>query len=135
MARIGDVARAYGSAFGVEAWARDLFAEEVVRGGPAFAVSLLISTIEPHLRNAAALGSWQVISPQEATGIVEVVQGLHEVQDKTYDRPTVLLAQQVRASARLCLLPCGVLRKDVERKKRRRLHPLAMMGAGYAAEL
>jgi hypothetical protein len=58
--RIGDVAKAMGEAFGVESWACDLFAEEVVRGGPAFAVSLLISSIEPHLRNAAALGSWQV---------------------------------------------------------------------------
>jgi hypothetical protein len=37
---------------------------QVVRGGPAFAVSLLVTAIEPTLRNAAALGAWQVISPQ-----------------------------------------------------------------------
>ena len=86
----------FGEAFGVEAWARDLFAEEVVRGGPAFAVSLLITSIEAHLRNAAALGSWQVISPQQATGVVVEVEGLSEVQDKTYDVPTVLLAHQVK---------------------------------------
>jgi len=33
---------------------------QVVRGGPAFAVSLDISGIEPTLRNAADLGAWQV---------------------------------------------------------------------------
>jgi hypothetical protein len=38
----------------------------------------------------------QVISPQQATGVVEVVEGLHLVQDKTYDTPTVLVAHQVR---------------------------------------
>ena len=37
-----------------------LFAEEVVRGGPAFAVSLVLSSVEPMLRNSAALGAWQV---------------------------------------------------------------------------
>ncbi len=93
--RIGYPSRILGEAFGVETWARDLFAEEVVRGGPAFAVSLLITSIEAHLRNAAALGAWQVISPQQVTGVVEVVDGLYEVQDKTYDVPTVLLAHQV----------------------------------------
>jgi hypothetical protein len=112
VARIGDIARLYGEAFEVEAWARDLFAEEVrgrsrrpaclaaqhlssivclgrtlyvmcrdmlseagvsnlhlpsltccsqvVRGGPAFSISLVITAIEPALRNAAALGAWQV---------------------------------------------------------------------------
>jgi hypothetical protein len=29
VARVGNVSRTYGEAFGVEAWARDLFAEEV----------------------------------------------------------------------------------------------------------
>lgn len=60
MSRIGDISKAYGRAFGVERWASELFAEEVVRGGPAFAVSLVITAIEPTLRNAAALGAWQV---------------------------------------------------------------------------
>lgn len=58
--RLGHVGSSYGEAFGVEAWARELFAEEVVRGGPAFAVSLVLSSIEPTLRNAAELGAWQV---------------------------------------------------------------------------
>ena len=58
--RIGHVGRAFGEAFGVEPWARELFAEEVVRGGPAFAVSLVLSSIEANLRKAADLGAWQV---------------------------------------------------------------------------
>lgn len=60
----------------------ELFAEEVVRGGPAFAVSLVLSALEPVLRAAAELGAWQIISPVNALGRVEVVGGLHEVQDK-----------------------------------------------------
>ncbi|MEW5309696.1 MAG: hypothetical protein WDW38_001561 [Sanguina aurantia] len=95
MSRIGEVSVSYGQSFQVENWAVQLFAEEVVRGGPAFAVSLAISNIEPGLRNAAALGAWQVISPVTVTGVVEIVKGLHEVQDKVYDVPTVLLAEQV----------------------------------------
>jgi len=38
----------------------EIFAEEVVRGGPAFAISLVISAIEPTLRQLAELGAWQV---------------------------------------------------------------------------
>jgi hypothetical protein len=49
----------------VESWATELFAEEVVRGGPAFAVSLVLATVEPALRRYADLGSWQIISPAQ----------------------------------------------------------------------
>ena len=55
---------------------------QVVRGGPAFAVSLVLSAIEPGFRSAAELGAWQLISPVNATGKVVVVSGLHEVQDE-----------------------------------------------------
>lgn len=37
------MARSYGEAFGSDVWAINLFAEEVIRGGPAFAVSLVLS--------------------------------------------------------------------------------------------
>eukprot|EP00798_Chlamydomonas_sp_ICE-L_P029012 gene29012-32203_t len=92
---IGDVSRSYGRAFEVEDWAYELFAEEVVRGGPAFAVSLVISSVEPTLRNTAQLGDWQVISPYEAIGVVEVVSNLSGVQDKVYEIPTILVAEHV----------------------------------------
>jgi hypothetical protein len=32
---------------------------------------------------------------QNVTGVVVVVEGLHEVQDKVYEVPTVLVADQV----------------------------------------
>ena len=59
-----------------------LFAEEVVRGGPAFAVSLVLSSVEPSMRSAAELGAWQLISPSDALGRLEVVPDLHGIQDK-----------------------------------------------------
>jgi hypothetical protein len=37
------ISTAFGTALGCESWAVQLFAEEVVRGGPAFAVSLVLS--------------------------------------------------------------------------------------------
>jgi hypothetical protein len=62
--------------------ALQLFAEEVVRGGPAFAVSLALSAAEPHFRRAAELGAWQVISPAAVVGKLEVVADLHSIQEK-----------------------------------------------------
>ena len=71
----------------------DLFAEEVVRGGPAFALSLVLSAVEPALRAAAELGAWQLISPVNALGRVAVVEGLHEVQDEVRCPPLVAAMQ------------------------------------------
>jgi hypothetical protein len=48
-----------------------IFAEEVVRGGPAFAISLVLSAIEPTLRQLAELGAWQV----GAAGLVSWLLG------------------------------------------------------------
>lgn len=71
MNTIGDFSRALGTAAKCDPWAVEIFAEEVVRGGPAFAVSLVISAIEPTLRQLAELGAWQVsvaaICDQKAT--------------------------------------------------------------------
>ena len=67
-ARVEPAARGIGGGAGVEAWVVDLFAEEVVRGGPAFAVSLVLGTVEPALRRCAELGAWQVISPASVAG-------------------------------------------------------------------
>ena len=80
--RLQPISSAFGKAFKVDDWAVELFAEEVVRGGPAFAVSLILSAMEPGFRAAAELGAWQLISPQNVKGKVLVVANLHEVQDK-----------------------------------------------------
>ena len=63
-----------------------------MRGGPAFAVSLILSSLEPALRAAAELGAWQIISPVSALGRVEVVGGLHEVQEKVRILPQLKFA-------------------------------------------
>ncbi|KAI8477159.1 MAG: R1 protein [Monoraphidium minutum] len=93
--RISPFATTLGRATGCDAWAVEIFAEEVVRGGPAFAISLLISSVEPSLRAAAELGAWQVISPAEVTGRVVVVPHLSGVQDEVYEDPTVLVVETV----------------------------------------
>ena len=100
-ARIGDKADALGGTLGVEPWARDLFVEEVVRGGPAFGASLALSAAEPALRAAASLEPWQVVSPGSAVGILRLAASLHEL---AYDdlsaaeeggAPVVLLVARV----------------------------------------
>ena len=58
--RLQRFATALGRAAKCDPWAVEIFAEEVVRGGPAFAVSLVISSVEPPLRSMAELGAWQV---------------------------------------------------------------------------
>jgi len=88
--RLQPISSAFGKAFTVDDWAVELFAEEVVRGGPAFAVSLILSAMEPGFRAAAELGAWQLISPVNVTGKVLVVANLHEVQDKVHTRCTLL---------------------------------------------
>lgn len=53
-----------------------------MRGGPAFAVSLVLSAAEPHFRQVAELGAWQIISPASCWGRLEVVPDLHGIQEK-----------------------------------------------------
>ena len=103
---IGPVSQQYGEAFGCEPWAVQLFPEEVVRGGPAFAVSLVLSSMEPHMRKAAELGAWQVISPSPCMGRLEVVPDLHSIQEKVYEQPTILLAKHVSGEEEV---PAGVV--------------------------
>jgi alpha-glucan,water dikinase len=88
-------AEALGSAFGVEAWTVPLFSEEVIRGGPAFTLSLLLRPLDRLLRQAAGLGGWQVISPARASGKVRPVQRLLDVQMERFSEPTVLVADEV----------------------------------------
>ncbi len=84
-----------GSAFHAEPWTISIFSEEVVRGRPIFALSMLLSQIDPLLRGEAHLGNWQVISQGQATGQVEVVSLLSSVQGKTFVQPTVIVADRV----------------------------------------
>ena len=109
-ATIGPVSQQYGEAFGCEPWAVQLFPEEVVRGGPAFAVSLVLSSVEPHMRKAAELGAWQVISPSPCLGRLEVVPDLHGIQEKVYEQPTILLAKHVSGEEEVPVGVVGLIR-------------------------
>ena len=58
--RIEPISLKLGMALGVEDWNIKLFAEEVVRGGPAFAVSQSLKTVDGLIRQLADMGDWQV---------------------------------------------------------------------------
>lgn len=84
-----------GRAFQAEAWSIKLFTEEFVRGRPAFVLSLLMHGLAPVLREKAKLGNWRVISPATAEGRVEVVAALGDVQGRSFEGPTVIVADKV----------------------------------------
>lgn len=57
--------------------------------------------------------SWQVISPVEVFGYVAVVDELLAVQDKSYDRPTILLARRVKGEEEIPDGTVAVLTADM----------------------
>ncbi|CAL4969622.1 unnamed protein product [Urochloa decumbens] len=95
-----------GSLLGVEQWTVNIFTEEIIRSGSAASLSLLLNRLDPILRNIANLGSWQIISPVEVIGYVTVVDELRTVQNKCYDKPTVLVAKAVKGEEEI---PDGVV--------------------------
>ncbi|KAM7250917.1 hypothetical protein ACFE04_022800 [Oxalis oulophora] len=102
-----------GSQLGVEAWALDIFTEEIIRAGSAASLSAILNRLDPVLRNVANLGSWQVISPVEAVGYVTVVDELLSVQNKSYDRPTILVARSVKGEEEIPDGTVAVLTPDM----------------------
>nr|AIR93787.1 glucan water dikinase [Kalanchoe fedtschenkoi] len=95
-----------GSLLGVDQWAIDIFTEEIIRAGSAASLSFLLNRLDPVLRRTANLGSWQVISPIDAIGYVVVVDELLAVQNKTYEKPTILIAKSVKGEEEI---PDGVV--------------------------
>jgi alpha-glucan,water dikinase len=85
-----------GKAFQADSWTITLFTEEVVRGMPAFVLSMLIRHLEPLLRKHAKLGDWQVISPGQTAGWLEVAESLGSVRGRRYDRPSIIIAEKVK---------------------------------------
>jgi alpha-glucan, water dikinase len=90
-----------GHGFQAENWTITLFSEEVVRGNSlGFVLSLLLHHLDPILRQAAHIGSWQIISrgPGGLGGLggkVEVVDSLRAIQRQRFEGPTVIVAEQV----------------------------------------
>lgn len=102
-----------GSLLGVDQWTVNIFTEEIIRGGSAITLSALLNRFDPVLRNVAHLGSWQVISPVEVSGYVVVVDELLAVQNKSYDKPTILVAKSVKGEEEIPDGVVGVITPDM----------------------
>lgn len=103
-----------GHAFNAEPWTISLFSEEVVRGSSlGFALSMLLHQVERELRQRAQLGAWQVVSPGRGAGRVEVVESLRTVQGKSFQQPTVVIADKVMGDEELPKEIVVVLAPDV----------------------
>ncbi|WVZ24310.1 hypothetical protein V8G54_002854 [Vigna mungo] len=102
-----------GSLLGVDQWAVEIFTEEIIRAGSAASLSTLLNRLDPVLRKTANLGSWQVISPVETVGYVEVVNELLAVQNKSYERPTILIAKSVKGEEEIPDGTVAVLTPDM----------------------
>lgn len=61
----------------------------------------------------SVLCSWQVISPVETQGEVVVVDELLTVEEKVYDKPTILVAGRVRGEEEIPDGAVGVLTPDM----------------------
>ena len=94
--RLQPPANNLGKAFEAQSWTVDLFAEAVVRGRPAFALTLLLRRLDTVIRKKAGSGPWQVISRREAEGRLKPIASLAEVQGERFEEPTLLLAAKVR---------------------------------------
>lgn len=84
-----------GSRLGVAEWTIPLFAEEVIRGGAAFTLSLLLRRVDRLLRTRAGISGWQVISAAPAVGRLQRVASLMAVQGQRFLEATVLITPQV----------------------------------------
>ncbi|MED6215135.1 hypothetical protein PIB30_110431, partial [Stylosanthes scabra] len=91
----------------------EIFTEEIIRAGSAASLSTLLNRLDPVLRKTANLGSWQVISPVETVGYVEVVDELLAVQNKSYERPTILVAKSVKGEEEIPDGTVAVLTPDM----------------------
>jgi alpha-glucan,water dikinase len=88
-------AEVLGGAFHAESWTIRLFSEEVLRGRPAFALSMVLRYLDPILRRDADLGNWQVIGRGRGTGEVKVEEALKSVQGEIFEHPVVLIADRI----------------------------------------
>jgi alpha-glucan, water dikinase len=102
-----------GETFQASEYVRSLFAEEAVRGGPAFALSLVLKQLDPLLRKSAGLGGWQVISPASTGGRIRQTARLVDVQTERFAEPTILLADEVAGSEEIPQNVMAVLTTDM----------------------
>jgi alpha-glucan,water dikinase len=111
--RLDPIGKALGKAFHAESWAVNTFSEEVVRGGPLFALGVLLGETDTLLRASAGLGPWQVVSPGEGQGQAVVVERLLDVQGRTLSSSVVFAAhvggeEEIPCGAVAVITPCPV---------------------------
>ena len=106
-------AEAMGGALGVDRHVLDIFSEEIVRGTAAAPLSQMLRALDPVLREMAHMGAWNVISPVEASGVVEVVDDLKDIQTKTYAVPTILVSRRVGGEEDIPRGVVGVVTPDM----------------------
>jgi alpha-glucan,water dikinase len=94
-----------GNGFHAAPWTIALFSEEVIRGGLASTLSMLVHHLHPVLRETAHLGNWQIISRGGGSGRVHVVTSLKTIQSKVFAEPTVIIADSVGGEEEI---PLGV---------------------------
>ena len=90
-------AESIGDACKCEQWTITHFSEEVIRGGPAFGLSLALTRLDKMLRQEANLGAWSIISPKEekVCGRVEFYPTLREIMNESFREPTILVCDKV----------------------------------------
>jgi len=108
-----DTAREMGGKLGVDSHVLDIFSEEIVRGTAAAPLSQMLRAMDPILREMAHMGAWQIISPVEASGVIEVVADLKDIQTKTYSVPTVLVSKRVGGEEDIPAGVVGVITPDM----------------------
>ncbi|MFZ0257419.1 MAG: PEP/pyruvate-binding domain-containing protein [Gammaproteobacteria bacterium] len=94
-ARLQPKAELLGRRFAADEWTIPLFAEEVIRGGPAFTLSVLLRRLDRVLRARAGVGGWQVISAAAAMGRVRKAASLMSVQGERFPEATLLVTSRV----------------------------------------
>ncbi len=95
-----------GGEFHATRWTIDLFTEEVLRGRPVFALSLLLNAFNPALRKNAGIGDWQIVSGGKGSGEVLTTGALRELQGRVLPGPMAVVADAVSGDEEI---PAGVV--------------------------
>ncbi len=97
-----------GQAFAAAPWTVRLFSEEALRGRIDFVVSALGRKLGEAWRAIAGLGHWQVTSRgrERVEGIVHITPALAEVQGRSFETDTVLVATHISGEEEI---PQGVV--------------------------
>ena len=103
-----------GHGFHAEAWTINLFTEEVVRGNSlGFVLAALLRHLDPVLRRAAQLGSWQIVSRGRGAGEVVLAKSLRAVQSAQFKAPTIVIADNVMGDEEIPKNVTAVIAPDV----------------------